>query len=260
MKKYTPNSIPLKARIWLAAGIVVFLLFATAELFIGYTYLPGRNGGFLISGFPTLLLVFASLSLCLAMALTIVDHYDKRPNEHMYKQAKKLCYYTTFYLVIAAPAVEFVNVIFLSFGIDIFPDVRGLASGFTFYSPAWKQYLVYVDPIVGEGLSVIGVSVLLLVVAFVIMQYYPQVPTRVWVLLGCMSLFGFFFIFLVATLQDIFSGKLRVNGSVITAVVEPAKYNAIILTHLTISILMTLACLAAFLAIALNRVKFIDQH
>ena len=83
-KNYKPNFIPLKTRVWLLIGVVFLLLFTLAEFAIGYTFLSGKRGGVLLSGIPTFMVAFASLSLCLAAFLTIVDHYDKRPNEHHY--------------------------------------------------------------------------------------------------------------------------------------------------------------------------------
>lgn len=91
MKRHVPNVIPAGIRVVLAVCAVILLVYMSAGLATGYTYVPGKRGGFLLSGLPTLLLIICASALFLASLLTIIDHFDQRPNEATYTATRRWC-------------------------------------------------------------------------------------------------------------------------------------------------------------------------
>ena len=255
-KNYKPNFIPLKTRVWMLIGMVLLLLFTLAEFATGYTFLPGKRGGVLLSGIPTFMVAFASLSLCLAAFLTIVDHYDKRPNEHHYQFFKSLCYKATLYLFIAAPFVELFEFILLHNGIDVFPDFHGFADKFTFYSPELHQYLSYIDPLIDMSLVVAGVAFVFIGVGLVLMKYIQGVAKWFGFLFGALGFLGISFFFFAFTINDFLLGEIESNGVIYRAINEPAKFNAILLMHFVVGIFMLLLSIVGVVGMITQR-KFV---
>lgn len=258
-RKYKPNVIPLKIRVWLAIAAAFLSLFALAEFATGYTFLPGKRGGVLLSGIPTVMIAVASLALCLAALLTIVDHYDKRPNEHHYRRVKSWCYKATFYLFIGAPFVEILEHILRHKGIGVFPDFHGFARTFTFYSPDLQRFQSYIDPLADMFLAIVGVSILLILLGMVLVKYFPRVPKRYGFLFGAWGFLGFWYVFLVSTVQDFLLGEIATNGVVYSAINEPAKFNAVLLMHFLIAAFMLLASAAFIVGIITKRLKIMDE-
>lgn len=91
IRKHKPNFIARKTRVICAITAVLLLCYIAAHLAIGYIYLPTKRGGVLLSGMPALAIMASIFFLSLPATLTIIDHYDKRPNEKTYKSLKTAC-------------------------------------------------------------------------------------------------------------------------------------------------------------------------
>lgn len=233
----------------MAVAALVLLVYALLQTVIGVTYMPGKRGGMLLSGIPTLLIVFSSLSLSLAFLLTIVDHYDTRPNEHWYKTAKNRCYMATLYLLIAAPLLELADILLRLFGWDMLPHFHGLASHYTLYTPELQNYLPLLHSWQQYDIAVLLISFGLLLISWLLMKWFPRYGLM-GALLCCVGLGGLFFEFFLLTVEDFLSGKVTYNDATLEALKEPAKFNAILLTHAVMSVVMLSASLAGvFLAI-----------
>jgi hypothetical protein len=82
---YIPNKIPLNERL-LSLVIALFLLiYGFFGLYQGEIYIPSRRGGGIHLYAESLWIMFAALICGFVVFVTIViDHYDKRDNEHKY--------------------------------------------------------------------------------------------------------------------------------------------------------------------------------
>ncbi len=82
---YVPNEIPLGGRITLFFSSIVIIAYASIGLAWGYLFIPLKRGGSIIfMGVPSLFLALALLLAAGTLVLQIIDHYDKRNNEHEY--------------------------------------------------------------------------------------------------------------------------------------------------------------------------------
>ena len=255
MKKYKPNFVSLKVRIWSAVGAVYLLCFMTAILAMGYVFLPGKRSGVLLSGFPTLMIAIGALTLCAAIVLTIVDHYDARQNEHVYKAAKIFCYKITAVLFIGAPIIEILEAILLYNGIDVLPNFHGFAENYTFYSPAFNEYSKRAEGLVDATSWVVLAFFVFGASGWAINKYLTTISKRVVVLLFGISMLCLSFSILVFTLNDFLSGETSNADIVYRAVEEPAKFNAILLTNFVIGAVMLLASMVAVVGLISNRIK-----
>ncbi len=220
--------IPAKVRIALALGAVVLLLYMCAGLATGHTFIPGKRGGFLLSGLPTLFIVLAASALFLASLLTIVDHYDKRPNEATYAATRKACLKAALYLFIAGPFVELVHRLW---GVDVFPEVHGLAESYTFYTPKLQALTRYVDPILNNVVA-IGLLSLATGALGMLIDKSSSKLRRIGGLLIGISMLGLSILMLASYARDFFMGEVKAGRRlVVQAEQEPAKFNAILLTH-----------------------------
>lgn len=89
---YTPNEVPLGRRVF--NGLVAFLVIAYCGfgLWAGYMVLPGRAGTIILEGAEVWLMSAALVSGAMYGVLSIVDHYDRRRNEHVYHKVVKACF------------------------------------------------------------------------------------------------------------------------------------------------------------------------
>ncbi|GHB76547.1 hypothetical protein GCM10008107_27580 [Psychrosphaera saromensis] len=85
-KDYIPNYIPTKKRIEKLILIIVLLAYGGYGLFKGELYLAYRQGEVTLYG-NAIYIAFSALIVGIAyLALGIIDHYDKRNNEHVYRR------------------------------------------------------------------------------------------------------------------------------------------------------------------------------
>lgn len=259
MKKHRPNFIPLKTRVFLAVCALFLLAFVLAELAIGYTYLPGRRGGFLLSGIPTLMIAISAATLLLAAVLTIVDHYDRRPNEESYKAVKLVCFKISFYLFVAAPFVELFESLLSLGGINPFPKFHGIAEQYSFYSPELKVYAHYLAPIKNSESSILILSILLLGVGFFVEKFFAGRAKQFVVLVAAIGMLGLSSVWLTSTTSDLLRGEVtagrRASKRVVHAENEPAKFNAILLTHFSLGGLMFISSAVVILGVITNRIR-----
>jgi hypothetical protein len=200
----------------------------------GYTYIPSKRGGLLLSGLPTLLIVLCASALFLASLLTIFDHYDKRPNEATYVAIRKACLKGALYLFIAAPFVELAHRLLPLWGVDLLPDVHGLAENSTFYSPRLGALTHHLDPILGNALA-IGLLAAATGGLGLLINKYSTTSRRIATALVGVSMLALSVLMLAGFTKDFLTGEVKAgrrhNRYVIKAEEEPAKFNAILLTN-----------------------------
>ena len=257
-KPHKPNVVPANVRVALTIAAVCLIAYMCAGMATGYTYLPGKRGGFLLSGFPTLLVVLAASGLFVAALLTIVDHYDKRPNEASYKSLRTSCLKSALYLFIAAPFVELAKRILLLWGVDVFPEVHGLAENYTFYSPELSALVRHIEPITSHGWLIALLAFATGGLGILIDKHSSGLHRLVAALFG-ISMLGLASLLLASSTQDFLSGKVdagrRSHKHEVRALDEPAKFNAILLTHFSLGGMMFTASALLLAGALTNRVK-----
>jgi hypothetical protein len=252
-KRHVPNTIPVNARIALALGAVVLLVYMSAGLATGHTYIPGKRGGFLLSGLPTLFIVFSASALFLASLLTIVDHYDKRPNEATYAATRGSCLKAALYSFIAAPFIELVDRLFLLRDVHVFPEVHGLAENYTFYTPKLQALTRYVDPILDNVLAIGLLSLATGALAKLIHKYSSNLNRVVGLLIG-LSMLGLSVLMLASDARDFFMGEVKAGRRyVVQAEQEPAKFNAVLLAHFMLGGILFTASAFMLVGVATGR-------
>ena len=256
MHLHRPNSFPRSLRIFLGFSTGILLLLIAAGLATGYTYLPGKRGGVFLSGLPTLVLCACLLSACAACILLIADHYDRLQNEGSYAVARRACLKTSLGLFLLAPLVELVLLSLSIAGVHT-PTFQGLASGETFHSPSLSRYVHYIDPVLDRGWLIGLVSMSLLGIAMAIDKYVRDAPKRLIACLLGTGMLGLSSLMLASATEDLLSGKVqagrRSGARVIEAQVEPAKFNAALLTHFGIGGILLSTGVATLLLGALPR-------
>ena len=256
--KHTPNVVPAPIRLTLAVCAVGLLAYMCAGLATGYTYIPGKRGGFLLSAIPTLLIVGAASALFLTALLTIVDHYDKRPNEPSYSAARRLCLKAALYLFVAAPFIEVAQRLLLLLNIDVFPHLHGLAEDYTFYSSEMNRLARHVDPILNNGVIIALLSAATGGVGILVNKYSSNFK-RLAAALVALSMLGISSLMLAKSTQSFFTGEVktgsRYNKDIVHADKEPAKFNAILLTHFSLGGILLTASAFLLVGTATGRLK-----
>jgi len=259
MKRHTPNVIPLRGRVALAMGALFLFFFVLAEVATGYTYLPTKRGGILLSGIPTLMISFSAIALIVALLLTIVDHYDRRPNEASYKKARSVCFKTAIFLFLAAPVVELTEKFLRAAGHNIFPQFKGLANTYTFYSPHLREYVTYLTPVLDHEIEISAVSVVMMLIFYGFERFWKNTGRRLVLLIGFVGLFGLSMVWVVNATENFLTGEVtsgsRSSKNVVHAKDEPAKFNAVLLTHFTLGGFMLIASGFAVVGVLTNRIK-----
>ena len=91
---YKPNSVPVRerlARIALSAALVLFAVIALlADDFWIPTGKANSGPGIHLHGTAVWIMGGAIVCACVVILCTVVDHYDKRDNEHVYKTVEML--------------------------------------------------------------------------------------------------------------------------------------------------------------------------
>jgi hypothetical protein len=101
---YSPNHIPRGERVTNVLLSTALLAYGTFGLWIDDLYLPGkRTSGIHLHGVPAKVMYLAMLFACANLLAVVVDHYDRRNNEHSYRRVAKLTQiggWTTFVLAL----------------------------------------------------------------------------------------------------------------------------------------------------------------
>lgn len=256
VKKHRPNFISLRIRVLLLICALFLMVFALAEVALGYTYLPGKRGGFFLSGIPTLMLAAAATVLLAAVVLTIVDHYDKRPNEVAYKAAKSACYKVSLFLFLGAPFFELTERLLNLAGYSPFPSFHGIASQYSLHSPEFKNYAKYLAPIENQAPIIVVGSVLSLLIGFVVDKFFANRFRRFSLLLLGLGMMGMSLLWVVNATRDLMVGEVRYRTNhIVYSEAEPAKFNAILLTHFSLSGFMLLMSGFVVVGLVTNRIK-----
>lgn len=260
MNKHRPNRIPLRTRVFLAVCALFLIVFVLAEVALGYTYLPGKRGGLLLSGIPTLMLAAAATALLAAALLTIVDHYDKRPNEATYKAAKSVCYKAALFLSIGAPLFEAAESLLHLAGYSPFPSFQGVASHYSMHSPQLRAYAQYLAPILESQGPIIAVaSFLAMGLGYAAEKMFAARAKRFTLLIAGVGMMCLSSLWVASTTKDLMMGEVtagrRSTKQVIHADKEPAKFNAILLTHFSLGGFMLITSSFVFFGVLANRVK-----
>ncbi len=83
---YAPNHVPLRARIAYLLLSACLIAYGGYGLYANDVFLPGRRGhGIHLQDEPAWLMVGALACGSLIMLSVVVDHYDRRDNEHRYR-------------------------------------------------------------------------------------------------------------------------------------------------------------------------------
>lgn len=258
IRAHIPNIIPANVRVALMIVSVCLLVYMSAGVATGYTYLPGKRGGFLLSGLPTLLIVVSACGLFLASLLMIVDHYDRRPNEASYSLLRKYCLKGALYTFIAAPFVEIAQRLLLIWDIDVFPHFRGLAENYTFYNPKLHSLMQYVEPITSNALLIGLLSVLTGGLGLLIQKRSSGLKRLVAILVS-ISMLSLSVLWLAGSTQDFLSGEVkagrRYHKYIVRADQEPGKFNAILLTHFALGGFMLTASAFVLVGALTDRLK-----
>jgi len=234
MHPYRPNNISRKARVLLALSVGLLLLLLGAELATGYTYVPGKRGGLLLSGIPTLAIAASLVALCAACILTIIDHYDRRPNEDIYRANRRTCLKAAFWLFLVAPFLQLAISLLQLAGVNV-PTFHGIANQYTFYSSELQQYIRYVNPVLDKGLPIGLISALLCGSGLLVEKLSPGHWKRSTAVLMGAGLLGFSSLLLAGATRSFLSGEVETGRRHYQAIVradnDPAKFNAVLLTH-----------------------------
>ncbi|MDM7862299.1 hypothetical protein QTP81_16955 [Alteromonas sp. ASW11-36] len=89
-KDYTPNHFSVKNRLTRLCLILVLLIYGGYGMINGELYLSYQRAEITLQG-PSIYLAFASFCIgAIYLGLAIVDHYDKRNNEHEYRRLEAI--------------------------------------------------------------------------------------------------------------------------------------------------------------------------
>ncbi len=88
--KYQPNQVTLSARFIYAWVSLTWIGWALIGLLSGHMFfLISKAGPIHFSGLPAIVFSLAVIASSAAVAITIVDHYDRRDNEEAYKRTRR---------------------------------------------------------------------------------------------------------------------------------------------------------------------------
>lgn len=83
--QYIPNEIPAMTRLFNIIVSFGIIAYGSYGLYINELYVPMRRGASMtLSGTPAVVMFLAIVCATTMMATEVIDHYDKRDNEHSY--------------------------------------------------------------------------------------------------------------------------------------------------------------------------------
>lgn len=89
-REYVANHVPLFERLFRILFSILIISYALYGAYTGDLFLPGKRQGLHIYGEPIVVFVIAAVCAAAAILATVIDHYDKRNNEHQYKRFAKI--------------------------------------------------------------------------------------------------------------------------------------------------------------------------
>ena len=110
-RDYTPNHVPLESRIYRSICILFLLFYGAYGLFTGELYLVYGRGEITLFANAVYVAFISFVVGSLYFALGIIDHYDKRNNEHVYRRLEAILKGLAFLIFITALGVNVVYTI-----------------------------------------------------------------------------------------------------------------------------------------------------
>lgn len=106
---FYPNQIsaPLRRRYLLQSCLIS--LYAGFALYVGKVSIPVRARAYTFEGIAALVLAAAMFMAILNMLSVVVDHYDKRDNEHSYDQFARITYILGWVLFVLATILNVIQ-------------------------------------------------------------------------------------------------------------------------------------------------------
>lgn len=242
---------------------VLTFVYAVAELAIGYTYVPGRRGGLLLSGVPTFMIAFASLSFCLVSASVVADHLDPRDNTAAYRRARRWLLKVGIALLVLAPFAEIGMLAVHAMGGPAPPRFSGFAANAALHDPALAHHgermhdlmrsPVLVWSLAGSALA----GLLLIVVGRLGVSVWPQL--RALAAIAFCLLCGVFL--LLGVLEVFFRGEVSLERyGIISATTYPAAFNAALLARaLTGAMMLTIGVAACWVFVRRGAAVFENE-
>ena len=89
-KDYVPNYVPLKNRVTNLVLICLLLGYGLFGFYRGELFVAYRRSEVILYGNALLIALVSFLLGCAYLALAIIDHYDKRNNEHVYRRLESI--------------------------------------------------------------------------------------------------------------------------------------------------------------------------
>jgi len=246
--KHKPNKYSAKLRLLVILCSAFVLAYCVAQLAIGYTYIPTRRGGILLSGVSTLFIAFSSMLFCTAGVSLLVDHYDERDNEALYRRARAWMLKVGLGFLVLAPVLELLlAIMFISAGHEPL-TYRGFAADATLYDPALAGYRESVAALSGHPVLIVVLVLTLLLAAIAWLSAKYRIPgMKGFQGLTAVALMGVVSVMcLLGAIEDFVAGEVSLSrsGAVYTALDHPAQFNAILLTKsmaATVSLLFSAA-------------------
>lgn len=206
------------------------IVFGVAGLAFGYVMIPGKRGGATFSGIPAVLIVAAVAAAALTFILAIVDHYDRRPNEHLYR----MYYHWLSEAMLALLGVAVLLSSAQGIGLIKLPAVGSLAPHLPIYSDALKPY----HPLLQTLKFATAVFAVLAILGGALGYWLRKEMPRTGIFLIALAMFGVSLHFLAETVDLYSLGIGHVmggNGRNVAAQQNPSLFNAAVFTHLWIA-------------------------
>ena len=83
---YIPNSIPSGTRLFNIIASLILFIYGARGIYVNDLYIPGKRGpGMHLHDGAAFIMYAAFVCACIVMLSVVIDHYDKRDNEHKYQ-------------------------------------------------------------------------------------------------------------------------------------------------------------------------------
>ena len=182
------------------------------------------------------MIVVAQLLTAMGCTAKIADHYDTRPNEHAYRRFVSTSFKVSLALFLLAPLAQLVVVLLYAAGVHV-PHFHGMANGFTFYSPSLKAYESFFS-IDRSMLLPLGLVALILLLAGWLAAKFKFGPARLQLLFLGSGLLLLSVLCMDMFMHDLLVGQTelgrRGHRTIVSAMSDPAKFNAVLLTKFSL--------------------------
>lgn len=149
--------------------------------------------------------------------------------------------------------------LFRAAGIMIFPTFHGFAEKYTFYSPELKRYAQWLKPITDRGLITTLIVIALMGGDGLLRRFFPERFPNIQMLFATTGMLGLSGSLLVHATEQFLLGNVsfgRHSQYAASAITEPAKFNAVLLSEFTMGGVMFIA---SIVGLCITLVKLIKQ-